>query len=1660
MLLDGGPRRVLVILLVAMMLVPAVPIGGPAVADEGPRAAPLASTPANQWPMFAHDPAHTGMADHQSRGLPSPGGKWAVTTTAVDGHATAIGNFSRNVRATNASIPWTSQLHCAVFASAARVWVVEGSEGRILWAINLTGQNLVVGPFNAAPAIGDVDGDARMDIVLASLGGVLYAYEPVILWNGTQFTYRGDNFREEQLWNTTGRTIGTVSASSVVLEDLGANGTLDAIVGSSLGVFCFNARYGSELWNRSLSGFSISTPAVYRVGTQRNVVATSLNTTTAPVLMHAYTLRGTTGAVIKRLAMPISILLNTVPFTVPFLPSPVAADLDGQKDGDEIVIVQPYLDNVAHLIVYRDGDLDAANVAYNRSLGGATSLEHVCLATPAVADLDGDRGLDLAVACWRVGRLASPNTYTNVTVLDGASGNTIWATDIDDTIGLDLEWDYSSPVLCDVDRDGRPDVLVAQYNGKLSALSGRNGTRLWQYNTRGFPTARLATSAAAGDLDLDGYTDVVLNGQAISALLPDLAIAGSDITFTVASPDEGEVVGIDVLVRNRGTADARDILVTVLDGPDLAGNATVPTVVAGGSYSARVTYQFFGRVDHTVTARVDPLGAIEELREDNNNASASIRINSMYGVVLDCPDNETIIDPGTTWHFFAEARNVGRYGNRIAVTLAGAPASWSVGVNPGTFTLGAAGSPTDRTTVDVSVRVDPSTPAGEYAITVTATSQNDTRDHGSVVLTTVVKGRWGLHLAPADSRKPVAPGDAAVYRFNATNIGNAVDSFTVTTIIPSPDAAWGVNVFPQRIDDLAPDASREISLSVSAPFEAAEGQAYTVIVHVASVGNATRFDEGRTVTTVVMPDIAVIGLAYRRADGSEVDGATRHLVLDETSHLAARVTNLRRNVGISNLRVRFVIDGANSDVTLQDLPQDGIAEAVLDHAFGTTGDHAVEAIADPYAIISDADRGNNQLSGTVGVKDAVPIGSFDIEGIVYRPDRVTPVPSATVRVVVPRTAYSFTVSTDGAGHYTASLADSRYRDGDDVVLNATDSRDFAQRTIKAYSEDLAVRVDLVLAAGVHYDVRLASADPAPPVDTGAVVLVPVTLTSTGNRAATVELGVATALGWEALLRNASGGQVTQVALPAGGAVDLRLEVRVPADAKGGTRVNLNVTATPLEDPSLATTLAVTPTVRARVAFSMAVTASPPGQAHPGDVRNHTLTVRNLGNMDDGIDLSYDASMHSWCVTFEQDPAALDAFSTITVRVSITVPAGTARGDYNITLSGLSTVNGSVVNNTVLTETVEDVRHLVELTPLSDSQQAKPGDTARWSVTVRNTGNVADGFELDVLGLGTGYVWALTQGTVDITGVQLDPGEQTTVLLEVTVPTVFAAPPASTTLQFDLKATSSAVPTSTASTRLTLALKGVLDLALEVSTSTNAPKAGGHAVFTLSVTNTGPDDATGVVVFAYFGDDRPVRKTIGDVKAQQTEDAQVDWWPAKEGTTAVRIVLNPTGQDFTFFELDRSNNEWNRTFKVAPATPTSILSRPMTWVVIGVILVAALVAYAMWPRGGRGREEEALEVAGDAEGPAEGSEVEGTAGTEGDGAGPGGGEVAEDEVPEPAPPPKRAVAGGKAAPPRAGPTAGRGGGGKGGQAPSRKQPPKHKAGGAEEELKRSLSGGRI
>jgi len=1546
-------ERLLAFLMVALMMAAAFPAMLATAGDGGgPRPVDWSgSDDGHMWPMFARDATHTGEADSYERGIANPGIKWERTAD-TGSIGTVMGNFSGNVLEENSSHTWDGELHCAVYISVTnQVHIVEGGEGDDVWLLNLTGT------YAAAPALGDVDNDGRTDLILATRTGVMYSYEPVIRWNGTRFTWWGNNTVQEQMWNTTANPIGAITASNLVLDDLNSNGTDELLVGTAQGVFCMNARYGVEVWNRTVSGISISTPAVYRIGAQRNVVATSLNTTAIPDELHVYTLRGRTGSLIRKISMELTLTTGTLLPILPFMPSPVTADLDGQDDGDELIIIQPYEDSTGRIIVFKDGNLAWNSIAYNKSLGGSGDRNHIALATPAVADLEGDGTLDVVVASWKPYIAPFSNrVYTNISVFKGATGTRGWGADIDESLGLDLEWAISSPVLMDADEDDILDVLMVQYNGRLNALSGKNGTSLWDITTNGFPASLVTTSPAVGDLDLDGFPEVVVNSQAIGFLLPDLEISTEDITLTDPMPDEGDMIGIDLLVHNVGNDDARDVLVSLYDGDELIGNATIDAIIAGSSYSARINHKFYGRVVHVLKVIVDPLGEIEELRMDNNEAELVVTIVSRHGLGITCENNETIIASGTTWHFFCEVTNMGQFANRIRVTSSTIPDDWTVTIDPLSFLLGPAGGSSDSTTVDVEVKTDHGAAAGEYPITITATSQNETRNTDSVVLTTVIRGLYGIYLSPGEARGSVAPGDAIVYKFNATNIGNDVDSFSVELIEPNPDPGWGVNVFPTQINALDPEGSKEISMSVSAPFEATEGGSYTVFLNVESISEPTSYDEARTVTTVVIPDIAVLGIEYQLADGTVVDGTDQRLVADEDSTIVARITNLRSNTDISNLRVRYSIDGANHDVTVQDLPMEGVTRVPYIHSFKTLGTHTIQVTADPFEVISDADRSNNKASGTVEVKSKAPIGPFNVTGTVYMSDEVTPVPSASVRVSVESTAYSFTVTADGLGRFSASLPDNRYSDGDEVLLNATNGRDYAEGSVFAYSELDGTDLTLTLSEGIHYDVKWFVAPPGIDVEAGESVSTNVTLFHAGTRDTVVDLFVLSD-GWGPRLLFPNGTPVQSLLLVVGSVEDLVLTFDVPTDAVGATDKVFRLQAVPREDPEASDVFNLTASVMVDRRFEMDVVYSPSGPSHPGEERMHNLTITNLGNVADIIDLSYDRKFLAWCVTFDVNPVPLPAFGEVLIRMPLTVPENTLAGQYDIAVTGISQMNGTVVANAHVIEVVEERQYSVSITPSDNTAEGKPDEPIWWRLEVENLGNIRDTYQLTAHGLAEDYLYRFKVDESSVTEITLDPEGSITVFFEVDIPIAFPDIPTKE-IQITVKVASKAPGTAIDNTLLLMKLEGILDLTIQVATSTNSPKLGQKVLFTVTIFNTGPDDASGVVLYAYFFGDDPEKKNVGDVAAQGETEVLLEWFPLEEGSVQVRIIVNPQDVEGTIWETDYENNNWVQPMRVSPTDEDRFYESGMFWILMIIIVVIIIVAAAMLGGGG---EEEAVDV---------------------------------------------------------------------------------------------------
>ncbi len=129
------------------------------------------------------------------------------------------------------------------------------------------------------------------------------------------------------------------------------------------------------------------------------------------------------------------------------------------------------------------------NASLTRQVRWARALGASVWSSPALADLDGDGTLDVAVGA-QDGRIRA---------LSGEDGTTLWEFDA----GAGVE---SSPGVADLDGDGVVDVVVGSDDGRVYALEGRRGRCLWAFPTGG----RVKSSPALADLDGDGRCDVVV----------------------------------------------------------------------------------------------------------------------------------------------------------------------------------------------------------------------------------------------------------------------------------------------------------------------------------------------------------------------------------------------------------------------------------------------------------------------------------------------------------------------------------------------------------------------------------------------------------------------------------------------------------------------------------------------------------------------------------------------------------------------------------------------------------------------------------------------------------------------------------------------------------------------------------------------------------------------------------------------------------------------------------------------------------------------------------------------------------------------------------------------------------------------------------------------
>ena len=302
----------------------------------------------------------------------------------------------------------------------------------------------------SSPQLADLNGDGRLDIVLATADGLVRAYD-----GRSGRTLRGWPVRMAAAPHSAfaARRIGTLRSgfeSSPAVGDVNGDGRPDVVVGGLDGrLYAWSAR------GRRLRGFP------YRIRLARPT------------------------------AEPNSAKLDSAIYS-----SPALADLDGDKRLD---IVFGAADQRIYAIDGHGHDLPGWPVLARDTPNGYVGK---ILSSPAIGDLDGDGRPDVVEGTAEAYG-STPQTTGRVYAFD-AKGRRLPGWPVAppalsaDAIPLAGQGVPMSPLLADLDGDGRDEVAVGAFTGQLELYNG-DGSRRFEYasNGRGASSPASAPSVLA-----------------------------------------------------------------------------------------------------------------------------------------------------------------------------------------------------------------------------------------------------------------------------------------------------------------------------------------------------------------------------------------------------------------------------------------------------------------------------------------------------------------------------------------------------------------------------------------------------------------------------------------------------------------------------------------------------------------------------------------------------------------------------------------------------------------------------------------------------------------------------------------------------------------------------------------------------------------------------------------------------------------------------------------------------------------------------------------------------------------------------------------------------------------------------------------------------------
>jgi outer membrane protein assembly factor BamB len=336
-----------------------------------------------------------------------------------------------------------------IAGAGSRVVVAAGDSGRLTWYQDVEGQVL------GGPAVADLDGNGFGDIIV-----------PVIDGNetGVVTALRGDS--GGTLWRTAPED-GITSTVPPAVADVSGDGVMDVVLSNRLkgAVHALDGRTGSLLWTAQIRGASYPFPPI---GAPAVGDLTGDGVPDAVVLTPDYMVvlvDGRTGTEVRRANLQGSMFVPQVVSNRYFTTAPVLADVTGDGWLDVITAHMGAVEGVGNFVYAIDGR--EFRVVWTHVTGRNIAFAPPALAD---LDRDGAPEVVLVTAeCGRDDLKAIPSTSV-VEVLDGKTGNTIHQVVLSAADTAQRPTIQASPLLADLDGDRRLDIVVQQTDATVQAI--------------------------------------------------------------------------------------------------------------------------------------------------------------------------------------------------------------------------------------------------------------------------------------------------------------------------------------------------------------------------------------------------------------------------------------------------------------------------------------------------------------------------------------------------------------------------------------------------------------------------------------------------------------------------------------------------------------------------------------------------------------------------------------------------------------------------------------------------------------------------------------------------------------------------------------------------------------------------------------------------------------------------------------------------------------------------------------------------------------------------------------------------------------------------------------------------------------------------------------